>query len=63
MKKLLIIALFLAPFASISAQKAADFFKTMPTEVMPLLKQNDKLDLLDYYAAQGTAKSEECVWL
>ena len=50
MKQILLTALFLLATLTVTAQKtAADAFTTAPTGIFPLLDQNTRLDMVDYY--------------
>ena len=50
MKQILLTALFLLATPTVTAQKtAADAFTTAPTGIFPLLDQNTRLHMVDYY--------------
>ena len=50
-----VLLLMLLLCSSMSAQSLREMFVKMPTELLPLLKQNDRLDLIDLYDAKMSA--------
>ena len=50
-----VLLLMLLLCSSMSAQSLREMFVNMPTELLPLLKQNDRLDLIDLYDAKMSA--------
>lgn len=44
-------AMALVPGIAVDARTAADFFVSAPDEVLPLLPQNTRLDMLDYFSS------------
>ena len=53
MKKLFLIYIFISIVCSgIQAQSLRELFVKMPVELLPLLKENDRLDLIDLYDAK-----------
>ncbi len=53
MKKLFLIYIFISIVCSgMQAQSLRELFVKMPVELLPLLKENDRLDLIDLYDAK-----------
>lgn len=55
-KHIILSGLILLSTVSTQAQKMQDILKTMPDSIIPLLTHNDRLDFLDYAAANTHAE-------